>query len=153
MDADLVRLIEWGAVALVVLIALFAYKKLLRLIGIVIVPEDSVGIVTKKFVLLGSNKTLPDGRIIALKGEAGVQADTLAPGLHWWLWPWQYATTLQRFVVLPEGSIGIAEAEVLKRKGEAINPGNYATIEVARARAGTADRWWTCCWRSSSRAS
>jgi uncharacterized membrane protein YqiK len=111
MDLDLIRLIGWGLAALLVLIVLVAYKKVLRLIGIVIVPEDSVGIVTKKFVLVGSNKTLPDGRIIALKGEAGIQADTLAPGLHWWLWPWQYATTLQRFVVLPEGSIGIVEAK------------------------------------------
>jgi len=110
MDLDLVRLIGWGAVGLLVLIVLVAYKKVLRLIGIFIVPEDSVGIVTKKFVLVGANKTLPDGRIIALKGEAGIQADTLAPGLHWWLWPWQYATTLQRFAVLPEGSIGIVEA-------------------------------------------
>lgn len=111
MDGDLVRLIGWGAAALLILITLAAYKKVLRLFGLVIVPEDSVGIVTKRFVLLGANKTLPDGRIIALKGEAGIQADTLAPGLHWWLWPWQYATTLQRFVVLPEGSIGIVEAK------------------------------------------
>jgi uncharacterized membrane protein YqiK len=111
MDPDLVRLILWGGVGLLILIMLAAYKKVLRLFGLVIVPEDSVGIVTKRFVLLGANKTLPDGRIIALKGEAGIQADTLAPGLHWWLWPWQYATTLQRFVVLPEGSIGIVEAK------------------------------------------
>src|SRR5215831_21164078 len=111
MDADLVRLIPWGLGALAVLIALAARKRLLRLIGVFIVPEDSIGIVTKKFVLIGENKTLPDGRIIALKGEAGIQADTLAPGLHWWLWPWQYATTLQRFVVVPEGSIGIVEAK------------------------------------------
>ena len=93
MDEALVRVITWGAVALAVLIALAAYRKVLRLFGVVIVPEDSVGIVTKRFVLLGSNKTLPDGRIIALKGEAGLQADALAPGLHWWLWPWQYATS------------------------------------------------------------
>ena len=34
-------------------------------------------------------------------------------------------------------AVGNAEAEVLKRKGEAINPGNYATIEVARALAAS----------------
>src|SRR5262245_64444299 len=111
MDGDLVRLIGWGAVGLLILIVLVAHKKVLRLIGIFVVPEDSVAIVIKKFVLIGENKTLPDGRIIALKGEAGIQADTLPPGLHWWLWPWQYAITLQRFVVLPEGSIGIVEAK------------------------------------------
>jgi len=111
MNRDLVPLFGWGVGALVVLIALIAHKKVLRLFGLFIVPEDSVAIVTKKFVLFGAHKTLPDGRIIALQGEAGIQADTLAPGLHWWLWPWQYATMLQRFVVLTEGTIGIVEAK------------------------------------------
>jgi uncharacterized membrane protein YqiK len=111
MNQDLFPVVGWGAVALLVLIALIARRKVLRLFGLFVVPEDSVAIVTKKFVLFGAHKTLPDGRIIALSGEAGIQADTLAPGLHWWLWPWQYATTLQRFVVLPEGSIGIVEAK------------------------------------------
>jgi len=111
MNRDLVPLIAWGIVALTVLIVLAAYKKVLRLFGLFIVPEDSVAIVTKKFVLFGSHRTLPDGRIIALRGEAGIQADALAPGLHWWLWPWQYSIALQRFVVLPEGSIGIVEAK------------------------------------------
>ena len=111
MNQDLIPFIGWGAVGLAILIALIAYKKVLRLFGLFIVPEDSVAIVTKKFVLFGAHKTLPDGRIVALHGEAGIQADTLAPGLHWWLWPWQYATSLQRFVVLPEGSIGIVEAK------------------------------------------
>src|SRR5437762_165163 len=109
MNQDLIPFIGWGAVGLAILIALIAYKKVLRLFGLFIVPEDSVAIVTKKFVLFGAHKTLPDGRIVALQGEAGIQADTLAPGLHWWLWPWQYATSLQRFVVLPEGTIGIVE--------------------------------------------
>ena len=127
MDEGLVRLIGWALAAFLILIGLVAYKKVLRLFGLVIVPEDSVGIVTKRFVLLGSNKTLPDGRIIALKGEAGIQADTLAPGLHWWLWPWQYATTLQRFVVLPEGSVGIVEA----RDGAPIAVGRVLGKRVA----------------------
>src|SRR5258705_13541886 len=111
MNQDLIPFIGWGAVALAILIALFAYKKVLRLFGLFIVPEDSVAIVTKKFVLFGAHKTLPDGRIIALNGEAGIQADTLAPGLHWWLWPWQYGTLLQLFILLPEGTIGIVEAK------------------------------------------
>jgi hypothetical protein len=45
---------------------------------------------TKKFVLVGKNRRLPAGRIIALNGEAGYQADTLPPGLHVGMWPWQY---------------------------------------------------------------
>ena len=44
-------------------------------IGLVIINEDKVGIVSKNF-----GKSLQNGRIIALDGEAGIQVDTLAPG-------------------------------------------------------------------------
>ena len=57
---------------LVILISLILYKLILRfLFGMVIVPENRIGLVTKKFVLFGANRSLPDGRIIATKGEAG----------------------------------------------------------------------------------
>ncbi|HMK85462.1 MAG TPA: hypothetical protein VK437_05845 [Steroidobacteraceae bacterium] len=65
------------------------YRQILRLCGVIIVPDDSIGVVTKKFVLVGKYRRLPDGKIIALNGEAGYQADTLAPGLHIGFWPWQ----------------------------------------------------------------
>lgn len=69
--------------ALPLLISLILYQYVLRVIfGMVIVPEDKIGLVTKKFVLLGANRALPDGRIIATKGEAGFQAKTLAPGVY-----------------------------------------------------------------------
>jgi len=73
----------------------------------VIVPENKVGLVTKKFVLFGSNKELPDGRIIATKGEAGFQAKALAPGLYWGMWPWQYNVNMHGFTIIPEGKIGL----------------------------------------------
>ncbi len=67
---------------LIIIISIVFYKFVLRVFfGMVIVPENRVGLVTKKFVLFGANKELPDGRIIAAKGEAGFQAKTLAPGL------------------------------------------------------------------------
>ncbi len=74
------------------------------------VPDDSLGIVTKKFVLLGANRSMPDGQIIALHGEAGFQADTLPPGLHLGLWPWQYAVELAKFLTIPQGKIGVVQA-------------------------------------------
>lgn len=73
----------------------------------VIVPENKVGMVTKKFVLFGRDKELPDGRIIATKGEAGFQAKTLAPGLYWGMWPWQYSVGMEGFTIIPEGKIGL----------------------------------------------
>ena len=94
----------------VAVLFLAAYKLTFRLFGIVIVPDDSIGIVNKKWVIFGSNRSLPDGAIVALKGEAGIQADTLAPGLHFWLWPWQYAVTLQKFITIPTGGVGVVSA-------------------------------------------
>jgi uncharacterized membrane protein YqiK len=93
-----------------VLVVLACYKWVLWLFGVIIVPDDSVGIVTKKFVLFGGNRSLPDGRIIALNGEAGFQADALAPGLHIALWPWQFSVDLVKFITVPQSKVGVVEA-------------------------------------------
>jgi uncharacterized membrane protein YqiK len=104
-----------------VLVALILYKYILRfLFGMVIVPEDRIGLVTKKFVLLGTNKGLPDGSIIATKGEAGFQAQTLAPGLYFGKWFWQYSIQMEQFTIIPEGKIGL----VMAKDGKEIPTGN-----------------------------
>jgi uncharacterized membrane protein YqiK len=95
---------------LAVLLVLVCYRLILRIFGVIIIPKNTIGIVNKKFVLVGSNKTLPDGEIIALKGEAGIQADTLPPGIHFWRWPWQYGIQIQEFVTIEQGKIGVVEA-------------------------------------------
>lgn len=101
----------WMWVSLVVIILFAAgWKLVMRLFGIVIIPDDSIGLVTKKFVLFGSHRELPAGKIIALKGEAGLQADTLAPGLKFGYWPWQYAVDVSPFLVVPNGHIAIIES-------------------------------------------
>lgn len=94
-----------------ILLSVVLYKWVFRLFGIVIVPEDKIGLVTKKFVLFGDNKELSGDRIIATKGEAGFQASYLSPGLHFWYWPWQYEIDMQSFVVIPEGHIGLVNAK------------------------------------------
>ena len=96
--------------AALAIIFIVSYRKMLWLCGVILVPDDSLGVVTKKFVLIGKNKQLPDGKIIALHGEAGFQADTLAPGMHVGLWPWQYAVELTKFLVVPPGKVGCVEA-------------------------------------------
>ena len=69
-------LIRWGIIILVPLLVLVFYRLILRVFfGVVIVPEDRIGLVTKKFVLVG-RQALPEGRIIATNGEAGFQAQT-----------------------------------------------------------------------------
>ncbi len=97
-----------GAIVLCVVM----YKFILRVFfGLVIVPENKTGLVTKKFVLFGEHKELTGDRIIAVNGEAGFQAEMLSPGLHWWMWPWQYNIDMQGFVVIPEGHIGLVSAK------------------------------------------
>ena len=98
----------WWAVVLV-LAAIFQ-RQILRLFGVVLIPQSSIGIVDKRYAIFGRNRTLAEGQIVALNGEAGVQADTLAPGLHFFLWPWQYRIKLQDFLVVPQDCIGVVEA-------------------------------------------
>ncbi|MGE5658754.1 MAG: SPFH domain-containing protein [Actinomycetota bacterium] len=95
----------WGWLLVPVLflgtIGVFAFSS-----GLVIVGEREVGIVIKKF----SQASLPPGRLIALKGEAGYQADTLAPGWHWGYWPWQYEVRKEAVIVVPQGEIALVVA-------------------------------------------
>jgi uncharacterized membrane protein YqiK len=94
------------------ILALIFYKFTLRVFfGMVIIPEDKIGLVTKKFVLFGDNKSLPDGKIIALNGEPGYQADALAPGLYWGYWVWQYSIDHVPLTVIPKGKIGLIIAK------------------------------------------
>ncbi len=87
-------------IALILIIAAFIIWSFL---GIVIIPEDRVGLVTKKFAM----RSLPDGKIIAVNKEAGYQADTLSPGIHLWKFWFQYEVTKVRFTIVPPGSIGL----------------------------------------------
>ena len=105
---------------------LIFYRWTFRLLGIAAIPEDSIGIVNKKYVLWGANKSLPDGKIIALKGEAGFQGDTLAPGLYFGYWPWQYNILRQQFANVKEGYIGIVEA----RDGNPLGNGRVLARQV-----------------------
>jgi uncharacterized membrane protein YqiK len=112
MDTWLVDL--WFAhprlvIAAGIILLVVAYKPILWLCGVIMVPNDSIGVVTKKFSL-GKHRELPDGSIIALNGEAGYQADTLTPGLHFGLWPLQYRVELVKFLTVPPGKVGCVEA-------------------------------------------
>jgi uncharacterized membrane protein YqiK len=112
---------------ILILFSILFYKFILRVFfGMVMVPEDKIGLVTKKFVLFGSDKSLPDGRIIATKGEAGYQAKTLAPGLYWGMWIWQYSIDMSGFTVIPEGKIGL----VLSKDGKEIPTGRILARKV-----------------------
>ncbi|WP_282786788.1 SPFH domain-containing protein [Flavobacterium croceum] len=112
---------------ILIVLSIIFYKFVLRVFfGMVIVPEDRIGLVTKKFVLFGAHKSLPDGRIIATQGEAGFQAQTLAPGLYWGMWIWQYSVDMTPFTIIPEGQIGL----VLSKDGKEIPTGRILARKV-----------------------
>lgn len=107
----LTTILSFSWVLIPILVLIF-YKWTLRvLFGMVIIPEDKLGLVTKKFVLFGENKSLPDGKIIALNGEPGFQAQTLAPGLYWGYWVWQYIIEQEELTVIPKGKIGLISSK------------------------------------------
>lgn len=76
------------------------------ILGLVVISEREVGIVVKKF----STKSLPAGRLVALNGEAGYQADTLAPGWHFGYWLWQFNVMKVPVISIPQGEIALVVA-------------------------------------------
>jgi uncharacterized membrane protein YqiK len=81
-------------------------------LGMVLIRERQVGIVVKRF----GSRALAPGRLLALDGEAGYQADTLAPGLHSGFWRWQYRIIKVPVTIVPQGEIAL----VLAADGAAI---------------------------------
>ena len=79
---------------------------LVFLSSFVLIRERQAGIVVKRF----AGKSLQPGRLIALGGEAGLQADTLAPGVHFGYWPWQYRVIKAPVTVVPQGEIALVLA-------------------------------------------
>jgi uncharacterized membrane protein YqiK len=96
-----------GAVVLVLLCT--------ELAGLRYIANNRVGVVEKLWSMKGS---VPEGRIIALDGEAGFQAEVLRGGIHFGLWRWQYRIHKVPLVAVPQGKIGYVYA----RDGEALQP-------------------------------
>jgi uncharacterized membrane protein YqiK len=79
------------------------------------IPNSRVGIVEKLWSPKGS---VTEGRIIALDGEAGYQADLLRGGFHFGLWRWQFRIHKVALVTVPQGKIGYVYA----RDGQPLQP-------------------------------
>ncbi len=79
----------------------------LLLSSAVYVSADRVGIVSKN--LFGAS--LKDGKIIAIDGEMGVQADVLPPGWHWGYWPIVYSVDTVALTEVPSDQVGLIEAK------------------------------------------
>ena len=87
---------------------------------VLVVAIFAVWIMTKAFVNVKSNqiaiierkfwgKEMQDGRTVALKGEVGIQAEILGPGLHF-LIPFIQNAKKANYIKIEEHQIGIVEA-------------------------------------------
>ena len=85
---------------------LFGIAAFVLLSSFVLIRERQVGIVVKRF----AGKSLAPGNLFALAGEAGLQVDTLAPGLHFGYWPWQFRVIKVPVVVVAQGEIALVLA-------------------------------------------
>src|SRR6266516_8162075 len=85
-----------GLLALVVLALVAAWLTVRH------IPNQQVGVVEKLWSGKGS---VPEGRIIALRGEAGYQSDLIRGGLHFGLWRWQYRVHKVPLVTIPQGKV------------------------------------------------
>jgi uncharacterized membrane protein YqiK len=95
--------VEIGLLAFAVLFPLVFGPLVL---GAVFIRERQVGAIVKKF----GSRSLSPGKLIALDGESGYQADTLPPGLHFGYWRWQYRIIKMPVTVVPQGEIALVVA-------------------------------------------
>ncbi len=79
------------------------------------IPHNCVGVVEKLWSWTGS---VTEGRLIALEGEAGFQAELLRGGVHFGYWRWQYRIHKVRLVTIGQGKI----AYVYARDGQPLAP-------------------------------
>ncbi len=97
-----------AALALVVVVLSMALGSI-RFVG-----SDQVGILTKNAM----GGSLKEGKIIAVNGEMGVQADVMAPGWHFWVWPVIYSVETAPLTEVQSGQVGIIETSDGQPMGE-----------------------------------
>jgi len=85
------------------------------------VGGQQVGIIERRFF----GKPLPEGRVVAMKGEIGIQARVLQPGLHF-LVPFLYKVTKADMLVVAEEEVGLIESI----DGKPLDPGRIFARHV-----------------------
>src|SRR3989454_5728791 len=95
----IVALIVVAAVILVLLILIVAGGML------IVVGGQQVGVVERRYF----GRTLPAGRVVAMRDEVGVQARVLPPGLHI-MFPFIYVVRKTDMLMISEDEVGILES-------------------------------------------
>jgi regulator of protease activity HflC (stomatin/prohibitin superfamily) len=85
------------------------------------VGGQQVGVIERRFF----GRTLPEGRVVAMSNEVGVQARVLPPGLHV-LFPFIYVVRKTDMLIIAEDEVGILESI----DGKPLEPGRIFARHV-----------------------
>lgn len=124
MEAILFHWATWLVLAAVMFIAVVLLSSL-QVIG-----ANQSGLVVRRF-----GKPLPAGRLIAMDGEAGYQADLLPPGWHFGYWPWSYKVVRTPLVVIPPERLGSSWPPTVRRLRRRTFSGTRSSATTSRTRA------------------
>jgi len=114
-------------VALVVVAAVILLPLILIVAGgmLIVVGGQQVGVVERRYF----GRTLPAGRVVAMRDEVGVQARVLPPGLHI-MFPFIYVVRKTGMLMISEDEVGILESI----DGLSLEPGRRGTIPSRTAK-------------------
>lgn len=111
----MVALVVLGVVVLLVLVVVVLSGMLVNIGG------EQVGVLERRYFGRG----LPEGRVVAMGGEVGIQARVLSPGLHV-LIPFLFKVRKIPMIVVAEDEVGIVESI----DGQALEPGRIFARRV-----------------------
>ncbi|MBI5635192.1 MAG: hypothetical protein HZA15_17130 [Nitrospirae bacterium] len=106
--SHLISVLSVGATIIGILTAILVYQ------SVVIVGGKEIALIERRWF----GKKMPQGRVVAMNNEVGIQARTLGPGMHF-LIPFIYTARKSEFIEIMDGKIGLIESV----DGSSIPPG------------------------------
>jgi uncharacterized membrane protein YqiK len=107
----------------VIAVLIFAALILLKMF-FVSVKAREIAIKERRYL----GRKMPPGRVVAVEGEVGIQADVLKPGLHFIMWPIERVESKVRLIEVGADELGIVEAV----DGEPMPPGRVFAPDRAQ---------------------
>jgi regulator of protease activity HflC (stomatin/prohibitin superfamily) len=97
--SHLTGVLSLGAALIGILALILAYQ------SVVIVGGKELALIERRWL----GKKMPQGRVVAMNDEVGIQARTLGPGMHF-LIPFIYTARKSEFVEIIDGKVGLIES-------------------------------------------
>ena len=111
-------------VPLMFIIALLVVAMLILRLFFVSVKAREIAIKERRYL----GRKMPPGRVVAVEGEVGIQADVLKPGLHFIFWPIERVERKVPLIEIGADELGIVEAV----DGEPMPPGRVFAPDRAQ---------------------